>query len=129
MTGDSENRTLTLLDGPSDDATAYKHPVLTDRQRLALEYVGAHQPVAAVELGAVLHEDRAARGGKGHSAAEHCAYCSDEGRAMGRALRAKGLVQERRGAGWVLKGARPEHSRPDHSRCYDPATAPLPEGF
>lgn len=97
---------------------------LTARQRLALEYVAAHQPVPADELGAVLHEDRAVRGGQGHGRSERCEWCASEGRQMGAALRTRGLVKLRRQAGWVL----PDFS-PRRSSGYDPASAAFPEGF
>lgn len=93
---------------------------LTARQRLALEYIGHHQPVASDELGAFLHEERRARGGRGHSADERCDFCQQEGSQMGAALRLKGLVKQRRGAGWVvsgMSGSSPE--RPETSAQQD----------
>lgn len=79
---------------------------LTHRQRIALEYIGHHAPVSSDELGAFLHEDRRARGGKGHSSDTRCDWCHDEGRHMGAALRAKSLVRHRNGegGGWHLTG-------------------------
>ena len=80
---------------------------LTHRQRMALEYIGHHAPVSSDELGALLHEDRRARGGRGHSSDERCEWCPDEGKQMGAALRLKGLVRFRRGdgGGWYLANA------------------------
>lgn len=100
--------------------------LVTDRQRFALEHISAHQPIPSVELGAVLHQERALRGGSGHPANETCDWCATEGRSMGKALRAKGLVRGRRGAGWVLVGFR--GSTRIHGG-YDPVTAPFPDGF
>lgn len=108
-------------------AGAYKAKTpLTARQRFALEQVAAHQPIPSVELGALLHEERALRGGSGHTAGEACDWCATEGRNMGKALRAKGLVRERRGAGWVLVGFK---GSTRIVGCYDPASSPWPEGF
>lgn len=93
---------------------------LTARQRLALEYIGHHQPVASDELGAFLHEDRRARGGKGHGADERCDYCQQEGAQMGAALRLKGLVKRKRGVGWVVSGTSgPNPERPGRSGQQD----------
>lgn len=78
---------------------------LTDRQRLALDYIAANQPVSSDELGAVLHADRVARGGRGHVVDVRCTYCADEGSDMGRALKAKGLVFRPRKGGWQLAGS------------------------
>lgn len=103
---------------------------VTARQRLAVEYVAAKQPVPSDELGAVLHADRLARGGRGHSVDERCEWCRSEGREMGAALRRLGLVRERRGAGWVLEGAAaPPRAAAPAEDVYDPATADFPEGF
>lgn len=89
---------------------------LTPRQRIALEYIGHHAPVGSDELGAFLHEDRRARGGRGHSSEERCDFCTGEGRQMGAALRQKGLVRHRNGdgGGWYLAGNEaPKHERND----------------
>lgn len=96
---------------------------LTDRQQLALEHIAAHQPVSSDELGAVLHEDRQARGRKGHSRDQRCEWCATEGNVVGASLRAKGLIVRRKTIGWCL----PDHSpdRPGASG-YDPATSEIP---
>ena len=99
---------------------------LTGRQQLALEHIAKHQPVASDELGAILHEDRLARGGKGHPADERCEWCPREGRVMGSSLRRHGYVVQKRSLGWCLPDYRPE--RPGTSG-YDPSTSDFPEGF
>ncbi len=96
---------------------------LTGRQQLALDYITTHQPVTSEQLGAILHEDRRERGGRGHHRDERCAYCHDEGSQMGRALRAKRLVVRKRGLGWCLPDYKPV---PHVDSGYDPSTAPIP---
>ena len=87
---------------------------LTARQELALAFVRRHgtaMPVTNDELGAVLHEERRRRGGKGHGADTRCAYCADEGRDMGARLRDLGLiVRAADGSGWrpSSEDAKPE---------------------
>lgn len=99
---------------------------LTGRQQLALDHITANQPVPSDEVGAILHEDRRARGGRGHSRDERCKWCADEGKTMGASLRSHGLIVRRRGAGWTL----PDYRIGDRPASgYDPATAPFPEGF
>lgn len=99
---------MTQLEIGGNDALAPPEAKLTQRQRIALEYIGHHQPVSSDELGAMLHEERRARGLKGHSSDERCEYCTDEGRSMGAALRQKGLVRFRRheGGGWYIPSAK-----------------------
>ena len=95
---------------------------LTDRQRLALNLIREHGPVPSDELGAHLHADRLARGGRGHTDDARCSYCREEGRSMGEALRAKDLVRHDRGLGWMAVGS--SHVRDEGG--YDPATAEIP---
>ncbi len=80
---------------------------LTDRQQLALEFISANQPVSSDELGAVLHEDRKQRGGKGHDRDTRCDWCATEGNVVAASLRAKGLVVRKKTVGWCLTGYRP----------------------
>lgn len=95
---------LGLLPGVPVDPTVK----LTARQRLALEFIAANQPVPSDELGALLHEERMQRGGRGHHRDQLCQWCTDEGKQMGAALRRHGLVRQKRHAGWVLaSGYRP----------------------
>lgn len=98
---------------------------VSPRQRLALDYLRHHAPVPSDELGALLHEDRRARGLNGHSADERCRFCADEGKQMGGALRAKGLVRYRRGegGGWYLA------DRTAPTPQVEEQEDPFPEGF
>ena len=100
---------------------------LTERQALALRFIGQHQPVSSDELGAVLHEDRMRRGGKGHDASERCERCSSEGAQMGDALRKRGHVVRKRTVGWCLTGYRPVPAGTGSG--IDPKTSDWPEGF
>ena len=113
---------LDLISGEPVPA-ARSAEALTDRQQLALEHIGAHQPVSSDELGAVLHEDRMRRGGKGHDAGERCTYCSSEGRDVADVLRKRGLVVRKQTVGWCLTGFNPE--RPETSG-YDPTKSEIP---
>lgn len=76
---------------------------LTERQAFALEVIHLYGPLSNADLGAFMHHRR----GK-HSGADTCPYCPDEGLAVAKELRAKkdargrGLVTERRNAGWTL---------------------------
>jgi hypothetical protein len=68
-------------------------PRLTDRQQHALQtiqqagWAGLHTD----ELGAHIHDWQ-----RKHSSDETCEWCATSGLEVGRALRAKGLVQQRR---------------------------------
>lgn len=115
------------LELAGDVALAPPDVKLTARQRIALEHIAAGQPVESDELGAFLHQDRMARGGRGHSVEERCDWCGREGRQMGDSLRRAGLVTFRRGAGWVLVDYRPAEASAGGD--YDLATAPFPEGY
>lgn len=75
---------------------------LTDRQQLALEFIGRYQPVSSDELGAFLHEDRLRRGGKGHHRDSRCDWCQSEGSQMGDSLKGRGKVIRKKTIGWVL---------------------------
>lgn len=92
---------------------------LTDRQEFARAAIERLGPIAADELGALLHERRGR-----HGAEERCRWCCQEGKTAGRELRAKGLVTLRRGEGWVLRGAQTAAGARDGA--YDPATAEIP---
>lgn len=89
-------------------APAKDPDALTDRQQLALEFIAQHQPVSSDELGAVLHEDRRARGGRGHARDERCDWCQSEGSQMGQSLKARGKVIRKKTIGWVLPDWRAE---------------------
>lgn len=74
---------------------------LTPRQRVALEHIEKHDaPTSNDELGALMHEERRSRGGRGHHRDERCPWCGDEGAQIGEALEAKGLVVYVRRDGW-----------------------------
>lgn len=69
---------------------------LTRRQQHALEQIERHEGgLQDDELGAVLHQYRSA-----HSADQRCRFCGQEGKSMGRELRAKGFVVRRRSGFW-----------------------------
>lgn len=97
---------------------------LTSRQALALQFISAHQPVSSDELGAVLHEDRMRRGGKGHGRDERCDWCQSEGAQMGNALRKRGFVVQKRTVGWALEGYNYNAAALDIG--YDPKTSEIP---
>lgn len=104
---------------------------LTERQRLALDYVRAHGPVASDELGALLHEERQARGGRGHHRDLRCDWCGDEGSSMGKRLRELGLVRKRTGesGGWYVPDSRgPDRESADRTAQLGAGDA-WPEGF
>lgn len=90
---------------------------LTPRQQTALEHIAAHQPVASDELGAHL----CSWAGK-HTVDHRCPWDGPNGRQVGDALKAKGLVRYRRGAGWTL----PDYKPGDHLPTSQNATR---EGF
>ena len=100
---------------------------LTPRQQLALATIAVRQPVSSDELGAILHHDRLERGLRGHGVDERCEYCAGEGREMGEALRARGLVRHRRDAGWTLPDYRPGGQLPSFQNAAGPDG--FPEGF
>lgn len=95
---------------------------LTPRQQHALETIAKLQPVASDELGAHL----CSWAGK-HTIDHRCPWDGPNGRQVGDALKAKGLVRYRRGAGWTLPDYRPG----DHLPSSQNATGPdgFPEGF
>ena len=74
---------------------------LTDRQAHALGIIATRQPIRSDDLGAHLHAYRLEQGGRGHTASDTCDWCTSEGRSVGDALAAKGLVRYVRGKGWV----------------------------
>lgn len=75
------------------------HPMLTDRQALALGVIRERGPLMSDELGAYLCERR----GK-HARDEICAWCSPNGTEVAKALQRKGLVTKKRGEGWLAVG-------------------------
>jgi hypothetical protein len=101
---------------------------LTARQQIALELIRRAGPVPDDELGAVLHEERAARGGRGHPADHRCSWCGEEGKSMGDTLRGKGLVRFRRGLGWVAADSAPA-GRKSAARPAGADFGEFPEGF
>lgn len=95
------------------DLTGQAHTIvhgreLTPRQQLALDYVTEHAPATADEIGALLHQERLQRRGRGHSADSRCKWCGDEGTQMLRRLRELGLVRHAKHLGWYVAG----HTRP-----------------
>lgn len=76
---------LRIVDLPADLAT------LTERQRRAFDGVDAAgwDGLTTDEIGALLHHPK-------HSLNDRCAFCGSAGAEMTRALRAKGLVRQRR---------------------------------
>lgn len=89
---------------------------LTERQELALALIAERAPISSADLGAAVRE---ARGGRA-SGAE---FDTSNGRALGESLHAKGLVRYVRREGWAPASWGAKRGG------YDPATAPLPEGF
>lgn len=75
-----------LFDAPAE-------PPLTGRQRHAYDAIVAagHEGLDSGELGAIDHQ----RAGK-HTAGDRCQWCGSAGLDLGRALRTKGLVRQRR---------------------------------
>lgn len=122
---------MTQLDLTGRPALAPPDTPLTERQRLALQLIAARQPVPSDELGAELHFYRRAHGGSGHSPDERCAWCADEGKQMGAALRKKGLVKMLRDQGWVLHGYTPTAERESSQGRQRPGfdAHGLPESF
>ena len=115
------------LDLTGSDATIVEGRPLTRRQQVALELIRDRPPVTSDELGALLHADRQARGGRGHGEDVRCDYCTGEGRSMGEALRAKGLVNYRRTLGWVPAGT--PAGRGSAARPAGASFGDFPEGF
>lgn len=108
------------LDGvPTDPAIR-----LTQRQRYALEHIGAHAPVPSDELGALLHELRDTEARTHHLRDERCTFCKGEGAGMGGRLRDLGLVRFRKGAGWYVPGL-PERRETQESRL----DGEFPDGY
>jgi hypothetical protein len=66
-------------------------PRLTDRQKFAFDAItgAGYLGLQSDELGAVLHRPK-------HGLNDRCPWCATTGAEIGRALRAKGLVQQRR---------------------------------
>jgi hypothetical protein len=99
-------------------------PRLTARQQFALNAItgAGFDGLQTEELGALLHYPK-------HGLHETCEWCGSVGMQMGRALRAKGLVQQRRRQApgrdiymvWVAAGT---PARRPVDREYD-----LPEGY
>lgn len=124
LTGENAPRYVTHFATCPD---ADKHRRLTARQELALAFIAKTGTVSSDELGAVLHEDRRARGGRGHDRDERCDYCATEGADMGRRLRELGLVTKRRGVdgGWCAANDESQHEETSQLGEGDP----WPEGF
>lgn len=89
---------------------------LTDRQAYALGIIAARQPIRSDDLGAHLHAYRQDQGGKGHGADDTCDWCTSEGKSVGDALAAKGLVRYVRGKGWVTADWKGEFAKVDEGR-------------
>jgi hypothetical protein len=71
---------------------------LTERQRMALDFIETGQPVETTQFGALMHAYQAK-----HETYERCQWCKPTGNELGRALRNKGLVKySRKLGGWVL---------------------------
>lgn len=104
---------------PADEAT------LTVRQRAALLILRQHETgLTAHDLGREHHEHF----GVHLDGRPDCTYCTKNGAALAQALKAKGLVQQRKAGVFVAgraSGDAPGHEDPS----YDPATSPWPEGF
>jgi hypothetical protein len=94
---------------------------LTERQRFAFDFLRRHAQdgVTADELGAALHARR-----EKHDEGERCTWCAQEGQAVLKSLRKKGLAKNARGRGWVALGA--ERPSPVQTEGYDPTTAEIP---
>jgi hypothetical protein len=98
-------------------------PQLTDRQQRALDAITAAgwDGLTSTELGAIMHTDK-------HVPRNPCQFCGQAGAEVGRALRAKGLAQQRRRKApggdlymvWTVAG----RLRRQPERDYD-----LPQGF
>lgn len=98
-------------------------PKLTDRQQRALDAIRAagYDGLHTDELGAVAHEPK-------HAKEDRCEFCGQAGQEIGRALRAKGLVQQRRqktpwgtpDVVWTVAGKLTRAAERDYG---------LPEGF
>lgn len=101
---------------------------LNERQKLALASIRDSWPMPSEELGAILHEDRQARGGKGHARDSRCGWCLEEGKGMGSRLRKDGLVRFKKDEGWYPSGIRfgRDQSPRAATSGYDPKTAPIP---
>jgi len=93
---------------------------LTERLAAALAFVTEHQPCSAGQLGAFLHERRGCRWCKPN---QPCRYIADEGNQTLRSLRAKGLVAQKRGQGWINPHASKQPARRGGQ------TNEFPEGF
>lgn len=79
-----------------DDRTLTDRGMLHERQQAGYDYVRAHAPVTADEVGANQH----ARRGK-HAADERCRYCAMEGKSILRSKALRPLVMRRKDGTWV----------------------------
>lgn len=93
---------------------------LGERQRAGMAFVRDHAPASGDEVGAAIH---AARGK--HPDDVRCAFCLADGAQVLLALRAKGLVEHRRGIGWVPSGFVPSSEGEKSEPRYDPSTAEI----
>lgn len=103
------------IDGKVEDPAVK----LTERQRFALDLISDLGPIPDDELGAHMHE----RKGR-HSAEVRCTFCGSDGRSIGKELRRKGLVKQRRSEGWYVPGRKSQ--RAPEGSGYNPATEPIP---
>lgn len=85
-------------------------PKLTGRQQAVLDAVRRAHPdsLESSEAGAILHELKEGRWR--HSRDDRCRWCSQDGKAVLQALKLKGLVTYKRGAGWLL-GVSPDNPK------------------
>ena len=111
---------LTLVDVPAV-------PKLTERQQRALDLLeqAGYDGLTSDDLGAKMHQ---------HGDDDRCQFCGSTGNELGRALRSKGLVQQRRRRApggdhymvWTVVG------KLDAPRDEKPTSVPyneFPEGF
>lgn len=112
------------------DLTGEAHTIvagreLTHRQQIALDLIREKAPVESDEIGALLHEERAGRGKRGHTQDVRCEWCGQEGDHMAARLRELGLIRHARNIGWY-PADQPRPRARDDGR---PGPGDLPEDF